>query len=29
MDMTQIDFAKLVDSMEHMAYTSRDLHRAA
>lgn len=28
-DITQFDFAKLVDAMEHMAYSSRDLHRAA
>jgi deoxyhypusine synthase len=28
-DITKIDVTKLVDSMEHMAYTSRDLNRAA
>ncbi|GJQ27433.1 MAG: deoxyhypusine synthase-like protein [Phycisphaerae bacterium] len=28
-DITKFDYAKLVGSMEHMAYSSRDLHRAA
>lgn len=28
-DITQFDYTKLVGSMEHMAYSSRDLHRAA
>jgi len=28
-DITKIDYAKQIDAMEHMAFTSRDLHRAA
>src|SRR6185436_13584768 len=28
-DVTKIDYAKQIDAMGHMAYTSRDLYRAA